>query len=205
MEVKRSKGSLAKQAFLAPRSVCIATPNNCFPSYPKMSSTEPKSAQLSLLGNQKEYTRCKLLRQPQLCRELVQLWSSFCLISGRETPTPPPPRCISGSFWLPPSSSFMAPHCSGLWLILGVQTHSFFTPGAVAKWHCHAIVPLDWVYSTLAPPALRFQITLNLFIWLHPDVKKNSLKTPTIHGKIHEIGNNRAKQRKEGYKTINTG
>lgn len=133
--VKRPEGLLAKRAVLAPQVPPTASPPrplNCFSFPHKMSPTKPESAQLSLLGNQSEYKRCKLLRWPQLCRESsVQLWSRLWLTPGSGPAPPRPARRwripASLSLLFPaPSRLLLSPTCA----TVGVQMHSFLIRGA---------------------------------------------------------------------------
>lgn len=111
MGVKRPEGLLVKRAVLAPQVPPTASPPrplNCFSFPHKMSPTKPESAQLSLLGNQSEYKRCKLLRWPQLRREnSVQLWSRLWLTPG-SGPAPPSPPVAHPCLPLTPHSSALA-------------------------------------------------------------------------------------------------
>lgn len=142
-------------------------------------------------------------------RELVQLWSSFCLISGGAAP----PR-LAAHLWL--SATFQLLHGSPL---LQTVAHlrcpnSFlllptFQP---SSWLVAKHLPCRWlsrspegrVYPTSALRLQGFQIALSLCIWLHPDMgEKNLLKLQQSMAKLMRcviIG----PSEEEGYKTINT-
>lgn len=132
MGVKRPEGLLAKQAVLAPQVPPSAShPALSTASFPhKMSPTKRESTQLSLLGNQNEYKRCKLLRWPQLCGESsVSPALGPPLTDPRERPVPP----ASGASLPPSRSPFQRPpgsFCPRLCSTVSVQMHSFLIPGA---------------------------------------------------------------------------
>lgn len=200
MEVKTPTGSPAKQAFVAP-----PVPPSCafFPQLPPFSSQNVIYwAQIHPAESSWQpkwiHTLQTIKVTTAMWRELVQLGAASGWSQG-ERPLLPWLRILTPSDFHFPGSSWLpaAPDCS-------CRCPNPFLPYPSC---CHQAAACPYPAGPRAqfvPP--RWRLGLSLYFKLHPDVEKQAfLKTSTVHSKAHEMCDNRAKWRKEGYKNINTG